>query len=215
MPIDKVEHIAEKLSSIEGDLERKEIFALLRTRLAGGYEAMGEGKKASDYWTVLNEDLEAIVHTDPKGAFEFAVESLNLDPTVGNTDQYRFWLQGNCLIILSHPNIRPLLIHDLENPKSSRVLSPFKSTLNYQIPPEVHSKEDFSRYPQCFNLVMGLVIVHGLEDERLLSMPDLERQANDLLNNERIKQIIGLFYDVEEDRELVRPLLDIIQGTSE
>ncbi len=209
MDRDKLDSIYQYLSKAEGS-KRNEILALLRTRVAGGLEAQHHGHEAGKYWMPLNSDLEAVANANPKDAFDFALETLRLDEGKNDPDQYRSWLKGNALIILSNPKVKPLLIADLGS-ENSQVSPAIEAFLNFQTPDAVQTKDDLSDYPQSFNLVMSLVILNDLKAQNIKSIAGLETKADQLLKNKKVKHLINLYHDISDDKELVEPLFRAIR----
>lgn len=211
---DTVEQIYSELSPTEDSFERSKIFELLRTRVAGGLEMDHKSKKAEKYWDDISRDLEDITNANPTDAFRFAIETLELIQPAEDPEQYRTWLKGNALIILSHPKVRSFVLADLNKQEESVLYSSFNEFLDYQVPQSIQTEDDLSDHPQCFNLVMSLVIIHSLQEQKAQSIFHLEQRSQDLLKDELIKQVIGLYYDVSGDKELVEPLYQDIQTSS-
>ena len=209
MDRDKLNSIYQDLSKAEGS-KRSEVLALLRTRVAGGLEAQHRGHEAGKYWMPLNSDLEAVASANPKDAFDFALDSLRLDKGNDDPDQYRSWLKGNALIILSNPKVKPLLIEDL-NSTNSQVLPVLDAFLDFQTPEAVQTKDDLSDYPQSFNLVMSLVIINDLQDQNINQITNLKAKGKELLNDSKVKHLINLYHDISDDKELVEPLFHAIR----
>lgn len=210
---DAVDKIYSALSQTGDPVGRSKIFDLVRTRVVSGLEKSRNRDEADKYWNDINKDLEAIINGDPQEAFQFAVDTLQLNQPSEGPDQYRSWLKGNALVILSHPNVRSLLIADLNKSDGSVIRSSLNSFLDYQIPQAVQTIDDLSDHPQCFNLVMSLVIIHGLHGQKLQSISPLEHRSQDLLQDEHVKQVIGFYYNTPGDTEFVRPIYQAVQNS--
>lgn len=211
MDRDRVGLIFNNLSRAEGP-ERNKLFTLLRTRVAGGLEAQHRGHEAGKYWMSLNSDLEAVVNDNSEDAFCFALETLRLNRSKNDPDQYSSWLKGNALIILSNQKIKPLLIENLSK-ENSQLLPVLETFLGFCAPESIQTKDDLSDYPQAFNLIMSLVIINDLQDQNIKSLTDIETRGKELLKDEKIKHLINLYHDISDDKELVEPLFQAIQTT--
>ncbi len=209
MSKDAVNALLSEFSPTEDKLSRSVILSLLRTRITSGLEASDRGDETEPYWDEINRDLESITK-DPREAFRFAVETLSLIQPSDDPDQFRSWLKGNALVILSTPNVRPFLVEDLNQGDISKLHEPLESILRFDIPESVKTNNDLSQYPQCFNLVMGMLVVRSLSND-MPSVSDLHDKTEQLLGNQRVRDVINLFHEVTADSEIVEPLYQAIQ----
>ncbi len=100
---------------------------------------------------------------------------------------------------------------DLDKPEGAIIRSSLDSFLSYQIPQSVKTSSDLSDHPQCFNLVMSMVIINDLKGQQVRPFSQLEIRVQELLQNEHVKHLINLFHDDPADRELVETLYQAIQ----
>ncbi|MCL4390393.1 MAG: hypothetical protein M1484_03010 [Patescibacteria group bacterium] len=149
---------------------------------------------------------------DPKEAFQFALDTLQIRPFEKDPQKYHKWLLGNALIILADPRVRPMLVEELsrENSIISKSLSGF---LGYIVPENLQGPDDISNYPEGFNLVMSIRILNDLQVENTPKASDLIKLGRKKLNDEGSRRTIDALYQIPDDVPFVEPLYQLIHAS--
>ena len=209
MSKDAVEQLSSQLSEIQDPVERNIILELARTRAAAGFE-MQQDKRSDIYWEGVGNILEEIMKKRPEDALNSAINILKLPDRSNDPDQFRSWLKGNVLIILSDPRMQSLVTHELNKPGETVIHSSLAAFLSYQAPRTITTKEDLSKHPQCFELVMSMVTVNSLKEQHIPSLSPLAKRTGELLQDEMARRVIDLYYDVPGDKQYVEPVYNLI-----
>lgn len=184
--------------------------SLLRTYIAGKLETLHEYHEAGKYWNEINDDVATLISADPEEAFKFAVQTLNpAQSEINKKIHFREWWQGTALIILANPQVEPFLIDELKKDNQSAIIPSLESFLAYNPPETIKVKNDLSDYPECFNFIMAMVLLHNLDGKNLPTISGLEEKTKSLLQNPHIKHIIGLYHTISDDKELVESLFQL------
>ncbi|HUD19502.1 MAG TPA: hypothetical protein VMR81_03605 [Patescibacteria group bacterium] len=208
MSEDAIEQLSSQLSEIQDPVERNIILELVRTRAAAGFE-MQQDERSDIYWKGVGNIIEEMMKR-PEEALNSAIDILKLPERSNDPDQFRSWLKGNVLIILSDPRMQSLVTHELNKPGETVIHSSLAEFLSYQIPKTITTKEDLSHHPQCFELVMSMVMVSSLTEQHIPSLSPLAERTGELLQDEMARRVIDLYYDVPGDKQYVEPVYNLI-----